>query len=352
MIKKLALIFAIGLFAVGSAVVFLLGFYPHFPGAGTGQLREITVEQGIGPKALARTLHRAEFIDNESLFTLWLRLSDSFSSVKAGRFQMRDNLSPSKIIRELSSKGLDRGTKVTIPEGFNLRQIGEALESAKISSSVEFLKAANHLPLLKTLGIPGDRAEGYLFPDTYFFSAPSTPEDILKKMYENFLERIESIEIKEASRLAPLVTLASIVQAEARLVEEMPVIAGVYANRLKGDGFPSRLLQADPTVSYGCESFIRHRAPSCKNFNGTITRSMLDDDGNRFNTYRHPGLPPGPICSPGLSAIRAAAHPARVPYFYFVVESGGKHAFSSTLEEHVQAVHRYRRTLLDHGEKK
>jgi UPF0755 protein len=143
--------------------------------------------------------------------------------------------------------------------------------------------------------------------------------------------------------LSLTVILASIVQAEAQVVDEMEIIAGVYHNRLTRDEFPSRLLQADPTVGYGCQPFVKPRAPSCLRFRGTLTHSQIGDPKNPYNTYQHPGLPPGPICAPGLDALKAALRPANVPYFYFVAHKKGRHLFSTTLKEHRRAVDQYRK---------
>jgi UPF0755 protein len=124
----------------------------------------------------------------------------------------------------------------------------------------------------------------------------------------------------------------------------MPTIAGVYRNRLTKPEFPSRLLQADPTVSYGCLPFVTPRARSCAGFAGVLTRRQLDDRENPYNTYRHPGLPPGPICSPGWAALKAALSPPAVPFFYFVAARDRGHVFSVNLEDHQRAVRSSRST--------
>jgi UPF0755 protein len=139
--------------------------------------------------------------------------------------------------------------------------------------------------------------------------------------------------------------LASIVEKEARVPEERPVIAGVFLNRLRSETFlPRRRLQADPTAAYGCLADPTC-APSCAGWNGrSITRRMLQDPANPYNTYRREGLPPGPIANPGLPSIRAVLEPERHDYLYFVVKGGGRHHFSETIEEHDRAVARYRRS--------
>ena len=139
-----------------------------------------------------------------------------------------------------------------------------------------------------------------------------------------------------------MITLASIVEAEAAVAAELPVIAGVFLNRLRDPEFRPKRLQADPTVSYGCR--LQPSLPSCAGFDGRrITRAMLAGADNPYNTYRHEGLPPGPVGNPGLAAVEAVLAPAEHDYLYFVARGGGRHAFSATLEEHNRAVERYLR---------
>jgi len=152
--------------------------------------------------------------------------------------------------------------------------------------------------------------------------------------------------VRPLSPLTPqqLVTLASIVEREARVPEERPTIAGVFFNRLFDPSFTPKRLQADPTVAYGC-LVAGERVPSCREFDGRrITPAMVRDPDNPYSTYKHDGLPPGPICNPGLPSLSAARHPEQHPYFYFVAKGGGRHAFSASLDEHNQNVHPSART--------
>ena len=255
---------------------------------------------------------------------------------------VRDDLSAAGLVAALSGPGVEQGIRVTVPEGYRLSQIGRRLEAAGIADRATFLALATDRVALKKLGLPGSTAEGYLFPDTYFFDDGAGAEQVIQTMYGQFVRQLARLGRRPGPELPPVVILASIVQAEAKVKSEMPVIAGVYHNRLTGAAFPTRLLQADPTVAYGCEPLVRPRAESCDGFQGVLSRAQLGDAGNPYNTYLHPGLPPGPICAPGLDALGAALKPADVPYFYFVVKGGGRHAFSVTLDEHHRAVRRYR----------
>jgi UPF0755 protein len=339
LVLGLAIVVA-GLVAVG---VDLLVMYPRSAGPGNGEHRLVEVEKGVGPKRLANVLHHAGVISSPGRFALWLRLTDSLSKIQAGRFQLRDNVSPIEVLEALTGKGAVPGVRVTIPEGYGLSQIGAVLQRAGMGKQAEFLKVVTDEALLAKLGISAATAEGYLFPDTYFFDPAEGAIGVVETMHARLNTRLTEIGIARSTDLHKLITLASIVQAEAKVVDEMPIIAGVYVNRLTRPEFTPRLLQADPTVSYGCEPFVVPRGKACVGFKGVLTRKQLSDKTNPYNTYVHPGLPPGPICAPGSQALMAASAPGDVPYFYFVVEGSGRHAFSSTLEEHRKAVDRYRR---------
>jgi UPF0755 protein len=325
-----------------AAVVDVLVIYPGSAGPGDGEAVRIEVPAGVGPAQLAGLLSEAGVLADRGKFRLWLRLTGKLSGVRAGAFELRDDMTPAEVLAVVSGKGSNRGVRVTIPEGFTINQIAEALEEAGIVAMESFWAATGSERLLGELGIPGKRAEGYLFPDTYFFARKASAEEIVRRMHENFLGKLVTLDPPAGKRLHRAVILASIVQAEARHTDEMDTIAGVFINRLESPEFPSRLLQADPTVAYGCEPGVTPRAESCDGFTGTLTRRQLDDARNPYNTYAHPGLPPGPICAPGIDALRAALSPQRVPFFYFVAREDGRHEFSETLEEHNAAVRRHR----------
>jgi UPF0755 protein len=326
-----------------AAPVYLFAIYPRIKQQGTGMVHEFTVPKGFGPKRLANVLESAGVLSSPRRFALWMRGTGGMPRVKAGRFGIRDDLAPAEILERLGEPIKERGTRVTIPEGYNLGQIGESLEKAGIVSAAEFLQFATSHEVASELGIQGRSVEGYLFPDTYFLDASFKPVHIIRMMHDNFKENLDALGIPLGGTLNNLVTLASIVQAETGISDEMPIVAGVYRNRLSNLKFPSRLLQADPTVSYGCQPFVKPRPKSCTTFKGIIGRRQLDDDTNPYNTYRYSGLPPGPICAPGTRALQAAHKPAQVPYLFFVAGEGGRHVFSQTLEEHNKAVDAYRR---------
>ncbi|MBW2276107.1 MAG: endolytic transglycosylase MltG [Deltaproteobacteria bacterium] len=324
------------------AFVDVLVIYPGSDGPGDGETVEVEVPQGVGPAQLAELLAAKGALADRGKFRIWLRLTGKLSGVRAGVFELRDDMTPAEVIAVISGRGAKHGIRITIPEGFTVNQIAETLEDAGIVAIENFWVAAGSERLLSELGVPAKSVEGYLFPDTYFFDRKTSAEEIVRRMHQNFRDKLATIDQKPGADLREAVILASIVQAEARVVDEMGTIAGVYTNRLASPRFPTRLLQADPTVAYGCEPGVTPRAKSCDGFTGTLTRRQLDDRQNPYNTYKHPGLPPGPICTPGLDALRAAFAPADVPYFYFVARKDGRHQFSETLDEHHAAVKQHR----------
>ncbi|MBN2526416.1 MAG: endolytic transglycosylase MltG [Deltaproteobacteria bacterium] len=329
-------------FAIGYSAYDVFWAYPKTPHSGVGKEVAFTVERGVSPTVLVRQLSDVKVIASPGKFGLWLKLSGEFRQVKAGDFLLTDGMTPKEIVRTLQGRSINKGVRVTIPEGFTLSQMAQTMANAKLVTVDEFRKATFDADLLTKLNIPGPSAEGFLFPDTYYFDPSVTAAQIVKRMRENFFKKTLGLELPEGKPLLELVTLASIVQAEAKVADEAPIIAGVYRNRLTPDKFPSGRLQADPTVVYGCNPFMTSRAPSCLTFKGVLGSKQLQDDHNPYNTYRHAGLPPGPICAPGLHALSAAKSPAFVPYLYFVVSKEGRHQFSTTLAEHEKAVKAYR----------
>jgi UPF0755 protein len=242
---------------------------------------------------------------------------------------------------------------VTIPEGWNRFQVASRLANQGVVPTPEaFLDATTDASVLEYLDIPAGSVEGYLFPDTYDFYTVSEPDEVVEKMVSNHRNRFRKLAREHPGGLERLgklgedpahvaVILASIVEKEAARASEQPRIAGVFLNRLLGADFPSRLLQADPTVAYGCIALDPPTGP-CSGFDGRLLRRQLDDPDNPYNTYVHSGLPPGPISNPGLGALEAALDPEETSYLYFVARGDGTHEFSATLEEHKQAVKAYR----------
>jgi UPF0755 protein len=238
---------------------------------------------------------------------------------------------------------------VTLPEGYTHLQIGERLEEREVCTREELAKAVVDGSLLKELEISATSGEGYLFPATYQLMVDSDAAQVVRQLVSETRKRLSRLDARHPGALAELganrkwgahelLTLASIVEREAAVPEEQRLIARVFLNRLDDPTFrPARMLQSDPTASYGCQ-VAASAAPSCAGFTGKVTPEMLRDPQNPYNTYRHPGLPPGPIGNPGEAALDAVLAPATADYLYFVADGHGRHRFSRSFEEHRRAI--------------
>jgi UPF0755 protein len=236
-----------------------------------------------------------------------------------------------------------------VPEGYHLLQIAGRLDQLEICPRAGFVRAARDPSLRRELGISGESVEGFLFPATYDLGVDSAPEAVIRGMVRTFRKRFEQLDAKHAGAIDRLrrqrgwseheiVTLASIVEKEARHADEGKTIASVYYNRLDDPEFrPQKMLMADPTAGYGCV-VSPERAPSCAGYQGRITPALLRDPHNPYNTYKHPGLPPGPIANPGLNALESVLAPEKTQYLFFVANGQGRHRFSRTLDEHNAAM--------------
>lgn len=253
---------------------------------------------------------------------------------------------PSDTLRKATFGLYDTRIRVTVPEGFHRFDIAKRLERVGLCSGEDFLAATSDRTLLARFGVEAETAEGYLFPDTYRFEPGTGAQGIAARMLERFRTHAESVltmSVRDAGAVSPplspreALTLASLVEKEAVRDDERPVIARVFLNRLRDPAFQPKRLQSDPTAAYGC--LMYPALASCASFDGRrVIPSILRDSANPYNTYRHPGLPPGPICNPGLASIRAVMQPAEHDYLYFVAKGGGRHTFTRTLADHNVAV--------------
>jgi UPF0755 protein len=222
---------------------------------------------------------------------------------------------------------------LTIPEGYDIFDIAQAVEAARLGSRDAFLAAErSQTDLISDLSPSAPSLEGYLFPDTYRFGRHSTPTDMLAAMIKRFRQVAAQLNLPTDASLQRTVILASLVEKEVAQPSERPLVAGVFENRL-AQNMP---LATDPSVIYAALLEGRYR--------GTIYASDLQDE-SPYNTYRHSGLPPGPICNPGIAALKAAIHPAATDYVYFVADAQGHSRFSTTLKEHSEQVESYRRAI-------
>ncbi len=350
-----ALIF--GVAALVAAALAALGWivivYPKSDGPGRGRAVTFEIEHGIDVGVLADRLHEAGVIERPTVFAAYARLLDADEHLRVGTALLTDDMTPRDVLQRVAVGFGAANVRVTLPEGFNRFDVAARLARWDICEEDELLAATEDRALLDELGIPGPTAEGYLFPDTYRLPQGLSGPEVVRRLVGNWQRRAAPLYAEHPQVLDTLrqdlswtrheaLVLASIVEKEAVVSEERPVIARVFLNRLRSPGFSPRRLQADPTVTYGCRA-APDEAPSCPSFDGRrITRSMLADRANRYNTYRHDGLPPGPICNPGLSSMRAVLSAEAHDYLYFVARGGGRHEFSATLEGHNAAVARLR----------
>jgi len=290
----------------------------------------VEVEPGSSFARTALALQNAGVISNAQRFSLLGRWREVTEKIHAGEYFFEQSATPDEILARLVA-GDVRKYRLTIPEGFTLKDIARRVEEAEVGSADQFLKLAQNTELARQFDIEGETFEGYLFPETYTFRAGTSFEALLKMMLAQLETRLTPELLEQAGKLNlnrhQLITLASIIEKEAGNKEEMPLISAAFHNRLR-IGMP---LQADPTVIYGIVDF-----------DGNLTRKHLETP-TAYNTYRMRGLPPGPIANPGLAALTAAANPAESKVIFFVSRGDGTHQFSETLAEHNAAVHRFQR---------
>jgi len=290
----------------------------------TGKPARVTVPAGASLGAAADSLAHAGVIGSARLFRIYAFIRRDDRDIKAGTYMLRRNSGYAATLDAIrGGKGIVH--TVTIPEGYSLGQI-ISLFASKLSIAPESLQAAvRDTALLHQLDIPTETVEGYVFPDTYIFPAQTTARTAIATGVRRFEQvwqpewtlRLDTVGLSRND----VMTLASIVEKEARLAEERPVIAAVYLNRLRDH----MLLQADPTVQY---ALGEHQ--------NRVLYKHLEVESS-YNTYKHPGLPPGPIASPGRASILAALYPANVPYKYFVALPDGHHEFRNDFAGHETA---------------
>lgn len=311
------------------------------PAATAGDPVEFIVEPGASASDIATALKAEGLIRQPALFTLLARSQGLEDKLQAGRYILSPTMTMSQIMIALQNSRMAE-VQVTIPEGTRLEEIAAILEAAGVTGAADFLAAARdgerfrqEFFLLSSMP-DGASLEGYLFPDTYRFPEQARPEEIIRVMLNRFVEQYATIERGvqvPGATVHDLVTMASIVQREAARLDEMPLIAGVFWNRLKPEYAPivGGALGADATVQYAAGYSAEE---------GNWWRKTLTDDDLRiaspYNTRLNPGLPPGPIAAPGLAALKAAAQPDTAAGYLFFVAScarDGSHNFAATYEE-------------------
>ncbi|MDA8098328.1 MAG: endolytic transglycosylase MltG [Nitrospiraceae bacterium] len=292
--------------------------------------KEIEVTDGMSFKAIAAKLQQEGIIRYRGYFEIIGRLQGISRKVRTGYYGLGSHMSLWEVLDALRS-GKIIEYEVVIPEGYNLFQIGYTLaQTPLLDDPNKFINMVTNKKFVQSLGFAGDSLEGYLFPDTYYLPKGITVQDIAKRMVsryravytEDYQKRAEELGMNEHQ----VITLASIVEKEAKVPTERKLVAAVYHNRLK----KGMRLQADPTAVYGKKAWITN-----------VTSADLKRK-TPYNTYLHKGLPPGPIANPGQSAILATLYPEQVDYLFFVAQGDGSHHFSADFGEHEKAIGRYR----------
>jgi len=315
---------------VASAVLTSTWLYRYAHSPLNPDLGAVTVyiPPGSAFVSIAEMLEREGLIDNRRLFYLLARIRNVHHDLKAGEYELSGGSTPLELMDKLR-RGDVKVHWVTIPEGLNMFEVADRFAARGFVDRDRFVALLSEADFLASLGIEADSAEGYLYPDTYAVTRSAREEDIIRFIVRRFHEEVSEEMVLEAEKLGysfyEILTIASLVEKEARVKEEMPLISAVFHNRLK----KGMRLQSDPTAIYLVDDF-----------EGRIRRRDLQRP-TPYNTYRISGLPPGPICNPGIEAIRAALNPAPVDYLYFVSKNDGTHHFSTYLSDHNRAVIKY-----------
>jgi len=302
-----------------------------FPVQTPGERVHVHIKPGHSLARITAELQDKGAVRNPYLFQVLARAVGLSSSLQAGEFALNTGWNRIQILRTLAN-GSHVLHSLRIPEGLTWRETAELAAQSGLTTFEAFKKAVHDPELLEEFNIPAHSAEGYLFPETYRLPRPmdNTATPIVRIMLREFHNQTEKIwpeQRPDPQDIHDVVILASLVEKETAHPEERKTVAGVFANRLQ----QGMRLQCDPTVIYGL-------GPG---FDGNLTKKHLRDPENPYNTYAHAGLPPGPICSPGLAALQAAQDPEDHSYLYFVSQGDGNHHFSRSLREHNRAVRRY-----------
>lgn len=315
----------IAVVGAGALLLAACGDTPH------GAPVRVVIPPGSTFRAATDSLTRHRLLDSPQLFRAYVLVKRRDRNIKAGTYLLQRGMGWGDLLQALTlGKGLAH--TIVVPEGYSLASISALLERIMRAQPESIAAAVRDTALRRELDVPTPVLEGYLFPDTYVFPDATTPRQVVAAMVRRFEQswnpawdtRLEALTMTRHD----VITLASIIEKEAKLAEERPVISAVYHNRLR----IGMALQADPTVQYAL---------------GVHTNRVLYKDlktASPYNTYRQTGLPPGPIASPGKASIEAALFPADVPYLYFVAHPDGHHEFRTTFSAHTKAIREVRKS--------
>jgi len=298
-----------------------------------------TITPGETAATIATRLERAEIIGDAGLFRLLVRYRGVDGQLEAGDYQLRPNMTLEEIAN-LLQHGCPSEVTITIPEGWRTEEIAEMLEERELVKAEEFLRTVREGEFeydFLSDRPKGVSLEGYLFPDTYGLPPDFEVAQIIDMMLADFGRRFTPEMRQEAARrgmsIHEVLTVASLVEREARIPEERPIIASVYLNRLEAGW----LLESDATAQYA----LGYQEGTGQWWKSPISLEEMTQIDSPYNTYLYPGLPPGPICNPGLASIQAVINPAETNYMFLYHKGDGSHAFAETYEEHLENQGRY-----------
>ena len=302
---------------------------PYQGFAGTEQF--VDIPPGTGTTAIGRRLIDAGIVRDEMTFRIAIWWTGQSRALQAGEYRFDRPVSPRDAIARLA-RGDVYARRITFPEGLTIEEMAALYESREFGNGADFVQAARNASLVRDIDPAATDLEGYLFPETYQVPRGTAPAGLVRAMVDRFRASydatLRALAAEQGFTTRQVVTLASLIEKETGQAAERPIVAAVYRNRLRiGMG-----MQADPTVVYAMRKAGRYE--------GNIRRPDLQMD-SPYNTYRHPGLPPGPIAAPGRASLEAAVMPASVPYLYFVSRNDGSHVFAETLDEHNRNVRQY-----------
>jgi UPF0755 protein len=323
--KRLFFVVFLTLLIAGGFLFYSLGM----PYAGFSGEAFVNIPPRTSTREIARLLREAGVIQNEWQF-LVARVINRGANLQAGEYRFDRPMKPLDVFGKIA-RGDVFYYELRVPEGSNIFDIAAAVENLGLIKRDEFLEVARDPTTIRDLAPEAPTLEGYLFPSTYHLVRQTTPRQLVREMTSQFRKVWKDLGAPNAN-VNRIVTLASLVEKETAVPDERPEIASVYTNRLE----LGMKLDCDPTTIYAAILDGRYR--------GTIYRSDLDSP-NPYNTYRNPGLPPGPIANPGLASLKAAISPEKTNYIYFVAkpDGSGAHVFSETLAQHNAAVIEYRK---------
>jgi UPF0755 protein len=329
--KKLALLLLVLLIGAGAAgFVVVRRFNEPYRGF-DGPEQFVDIPAGAGTRSIGDALVAKGIIRDELTYRLALWATGEARKLQAGEYRFDQPMTPRDVVGKIARGEVYR-IVITFPEGLTIAEMSKIFEAHGFGTAASFVAAAHDASLAKPFDADARDLEGYAFPDTYSVPRKTDAAALVHLMVERF-EKVLSPELRQAAAdrgltIRQLVTLASIVEKETAQSGERPEVASVYVNRLRR-GMP---LQCDPTVIYALERVGK--------YDGNIRKNDLQFD-SPYNTYRYPGLPPGPIAAPGKASLEAAAHPADADFLYFVSRNDGSHAFARTLDEHNRNVQQY-----------